>query len=168
MKKIWLTGKEVIQHLEINIPTLEELITTGRLTPHDNKKNPIAFGQDETFRRRKPVYRSRGLSEYRDMPEQVYREERIKVELAIYKMVEVELLEEKGIERKGKPEDRRPLSEEPLNGKGAIAKFLHVTIGTVNSYIKEGMPVYRPMGPKGPVIAYPSEVNEWLRTYKKD
>lgn len=78
---------------------------------------------------------------------------------------------EKGIERKDKPKDRQLSSETPLNGKRAIAAYLGLAgknyIKTVDIYIKKGMKVHQPTGSKGPIYAYPSEINEWIRTKKK-
>jgi hypothetical protein len=66
--------------------------------------------------------------------------------------------------------DERPLiatSEERLNGKKAIAKFLRVSVDTVDVYTKEGMPVNHH---KGRIWAFRSELNTWLqvRSTKKN
>lgn len=90
-----------------------------------------------------------------------------------FKESDIERLEkEKSIERKDKPKDRQLSSETPLNGKRAIAAYLGLAgknyIKTVDIYIKKGMKVHQPTGSKGPIYAYPSEINEWIRTKKKE
>lgn len=59
--------------------------------------------------------------------------------------------------------NERPLiatSEERLNGKKAIARFLRVSADTVDVYRQEGMPVNHH---KGRLWAFPSELNTWLQ-----
>ena len=63
--------------------------------------------------------------------------------------------------------DERPspsTSEERLNGKKSIAKFLNVSEDTVDKYRDEGMPIFT-LNKR--IFAYPHEVNEWLQKTSK-
>lgn len=57
-----------------------------------------------------------------------------------------------------------PTSEERLNGKKSIAKFLNVSEDTVDKYRDEGMPIFT-LNKR--IFAYPHEVNEWLQKTSK-
>ena len=57
-----------------------------------------------------------------------------------------------------------PTSEERLNGKKSIAKFLNVSEDTVDKYRGEGMPIFT-LNKR--IFAYPHEVNEWLQKTSK-
>ena len=57
-----------------------------------------------------------------------------------------------------------PTSEERLNGKKSIAKFLNVSEDTVDKYRGEGMPIF---SLNKRIFAYPHEVNEWLQKTSK-
>lgn len=53
--------------------------------------------------------------------------------------------------------------EQPLS-KQQACEFLGVGMTTLDRYMKQGLPFYRPFG--RPVF-YPSELNSWIKTKKK-